>query len=361
MAETHNSISKRPKSTKIAPVEVDGNKPAVPVSRSHEDTLVYKALSSLRPSLLLGGLVFKKEVSKTGIKKRLTVSRAYSFMVLIFISFNAIRWLTMFQSNDKFGTHLFMKIVVCIFCLQSVTHFVSFIIASGSHRRLPDFFMEWDKIGSNCPRTLTSISILSQRCTVIIWSTVLCHVGACTYLIFFSDLLNMQLAPWDENFEYAVIIGIINVIQQFYLAISWVSSSAVIFVICISLAREFSKVSLSIKESSSVEGVKLLADFEGIRQNHQKLCNLVMNADDMLSMQIACGLSGSMSIACLMIYFTIYDDTVYANWVLVLATKIFWIVAPLGKVIVDCVSGAILNGAVSIQDCGFMIFKYIRV
>ena len=125
-----------------------------------------------------------------------------------------------------------------------------------------------------------------------------------------------------------------------------------IFVICIALAREFSKICLSIKKSPRAECAKLMADFEGIRQSHQNLCNLVVNADDILSMQIACGLSGSMSIACLMIYFTIYDDTVYANRGLVLATKIFWIVAPLGKVMMDCVSGAILNGAVSIHDYG---------
>ena len=193
MAKIHNPASKTPKSTADAPVEVDDNKPATIVSRSHEDTLVYKALSSFRPTLLLGGLIFKKEFSKTVLKRHLTVSRVYSFIVLIFISFNTIRWLTMFQSYDMYGTHLFMKIVVCIFvCNQWPTCHLSLRLS---------LMGEWEKIGSSSSPSLTSIWILSQRCTVIIWSTVLCFVAACTYLIFFTDLLNMQLAPWDRNFD----------------------------------------------------------------------------------------------------------------------------------------------------------------
>ena len=339
--------------TKVAPVEIEDNKQTRTVSRSHEETLVYKALSALRISLLLGGLIFKKEFSKTGIKRHLTVSHVYSFIVLLFLSVNTLRWLTMFRSNEMFCTELFMKMVVCVFCLQSLTHFVLFIIASESHERLPDFFLEWEKIGSQCSQTLTSISLISNRCTVILWTVVICHVGACSYLTLYTDLQDMLLTPWDENFKYAIVIWIINTIQQFYLVISWVASSAVIFVISISLAREFRKINLSVKKLSSADPVKLAIDFETIRQTHQKLCNLVVSADAILSKQMACGLSGSMLISCLMIYFTIYHDTGYENNGLVLATKIFWIVAPLGKVILDCVSGTILNGAVRVKEYGF--------
>ena len=353
MADIPKSISKEPKSVisaKVAPIELEDHKSTTFASRRHGETSVYKALISLRISLLLGGLIFKKEFSKTGIKRHLTLSRVYSFVVLIFISFNTLRWTTMFQSNDKFGAHLLMKILILIFCLQSLTHFITFTIASEFYERLPDFFLKWENIRSKCSQTLISLSLLSNRSSGIIWIIALSQAGICTYLTFFTDSLDMELVPWDENFEYALLIRIINVIQNFYLIISWACSSALIFIISIALAREFNQISRSIKKFSSAERVELGANFEGIRQHHQRLCNLVVHADDILSMQIACGLSGCMFTSCLMIYFTIYDDTVYANWGLALAMKIFWIVAPLGKVIVDCVSGAILNGAVSIQD-----------
>ena len=234
-------LRKAASDTKVAPVEIEDSKQTTTVSRSHEETLVYKALSALRISLLIGGLIFKKEFSKTGIKRHLTVSHVYSFIVLLFLSFNTLRWLTMFRSNDMFSTELFIKMVVCVFCLQSLTHFVLFIVASEFHERLPDFFLEWEKIRSHCSQALTSISLVSNRCTVILWTVVICHVGACSYLVLFTDLQDMLLTPWDENFKHAFVIWIINTIQQFYLVISWVASSAVIFVISISLAREFRK------------------------------------------------------------------------------------------------------------------------
>ena len=311
MAENHRFILKQPKpytSTKVAPVEVEDNKQDKTVSQCHYDTPVYKALSSLRLSLLFGGLIFKKKFSKTGIKRHLTASRIYTFIILIFLAFNAFRWLTMFQRNDKFGSNLFMKIVTCVFCLQSVIHFISFAIASETGR-LSDFFLEWEKIRSNCSPTLAYISLLSNRCTAILLT--LCHVGVCAYLIYFTDLQNMQLAPWDEDFEYVSVVRIITLIFQVYLATSWTGASAVMFVISMTLAREFNKVSLKIKESSSPEPTKSVTDFEAIRHNHQKLCNLVMKADNLLSMQIVCSLSGGMLVSCLLLYYTIYEDSVY--------------------------------------------------
>ena len=252
---------------------------------------------------------------------------------------------------------LFMKIALCVFCLESVIHFISFVIASETYGRLPDFFLAWEKVPTNCCRTLTYISLLSNRCTAVLWTIVLGHVGVCTYLIYFTDLQNMQLAPWDEGFDYTFIVRIITIIHQFYLAISWAAPSAVMFVICMTLAREFKTISFRIKKPSSGEPTKPVTNFETIRQNHQKLCNLVVKADNLLAVQIASGLSGGMFIVCLLLYFIIYDDSIYGDD-LVLATKIFWIVANVGKVILDCVSGAVLNGAVrgqwSVNHCILM-------
>ena len=362
MAENHNAILKQTKSvisTKIAPVELEDNKQDTSVSQCHDDTAVYKALSSLRLSLLFGGLIFKKKYSKTGIKRYLTASRLYTFIILIFLVFNAFRWLTMFQGNDKFGSNLFMKIALCVFCMQSVSHLVSFAIASETGR-LSDFFLEWEHVRANCSRTLAYITLLSNRCTAILWTLVFCHVGVCTYLIYFTDLQNMQLAPWDEDFEYASVVRIITLIFQVYLATSWTGASALMFVICMTLAREFNKISLIIKKSSP-EPMRSAINFGTIRQNHQKLCNLVMKADNLLSMQIACSLSGCMLVSCLLLYYTIYEDSVYGDDYIVLATKIFWIVANIGRVIFDCVSGAVLNGAVRGQQSVFHLETFTRL
>ena len=157
----------------------------------------------------------------------------------------------------------------------------------------------------------------------------------------------MSLTPWDENFEYVFVIRIINIILQFYLSTGWVASTIFMFTVCKILAYEFQQINCSVKKLPMAHPATLMTDFETIRQNHQKLCNLVANADDIFSMQIACSLSGSMLIACLMVYILIYDDTAYPDRDLIFIIEVFWTIVPFGKVVMDCVAGAILNGAVN--------------
>ena len=335
-------------STKVVPFEIEDNKSDKNAPQSHDETPVYKALRSLHISLLLGGLMFRKDFLRTGIKRYLTASHVYSFVILIFISSNALRWLTMFNGDEQFGTVLFAKIIFCSYCLQTWAHYVSFFIASESYERLPEFFLEWENIRKDGSQSLTYISRLSNTCTAVLWIIVFCNVGANAYLTFFTPLQTVLLVPWDENFEYAFVIRIINTIHQVYISISWVASSAMMFIICKNLALEFNKISFNIKQLSSADHGKLATDFEVIRQHHQKLCNLVVNADDILSMQVACSLSGSLLLSCLTIYIILYRETTFESDILLSAMNLFWVLAPLGKVLTDCFSGTILNEAVSV-------------
>ena len=349
MAENHHSTlisSRSAKVTKVVPFETNDNESNIIESNRHEKTPVYKALYSLKVSLLLGGLVFRKDFSKSGIKRHLTVSHVYSSIVLLFLSFNVLRWLTMFQGDEKFGVQLFMKIVVCIWGLKTLALYISFFLACESFKRLPEFFMEWEKIRINCSTYLISITRISKICTAILWTISISNSIFSAYLIFCTDIQNMTLAPWDENFRYAFVVRIINTIQQAYLSICWSASSALLFTICKILAHEFHKVTSSIKKLAEADPEQLMTDLETIRQKHQKLCDLVVNADDIFSMQIAYSFLGCLLIACLMMYIVIYDDSEYQNMQLVFMVEVFWVIAPIVKVIVDCVAGAILNGAV---------------
>ena len=83
---------------------------------------VIKALNSLLLSCLIGGLVFRKGFSMTGIKRHLYKSHIYSAIVLIFLVINALRWFTLFESNDQFGTLLIFKLLVCAWCVESLGH-----------------------------------------------------------------------------------------------------------------------------------------------------------------------------------------------------------------------------------------------
>ena len=349
MAENENSklnFRHHAKSTKVVPFEVEENGSDRIEPKYHDETPIYRALRSLHISMLLSGLVFAKDFSKSGIKRHLTVSHVYSFTVLVFLTINTLRWLSMFRSDEQFGATLFMKIVDCVWSLETLAHYVAFFLACESYKRLPEFFVEWEKIRMSCSRSVASITRLSNICTAIMWIIITCNVGFCAYMVLFTDMQNMALTPWDANFKYAFVIRIVNLILLFYLSVSWVASSAFMFTICKILAFEFNKVSCTIKKLSLTDPAKLVTELEAIRQKHQKLCNLVENADDIFSMQIAYSFSGSMLVACLMIYIVIYDGLTLEGGVLWLFIQCFWAVVPIVKVVMDCVSGAIVNGAV---------------
>ena len=349
MAENKNSklnFRHSAKSTKVVPLEVAENELDPTETKYHDETPIYRALHSLHISMLLSGLVFAKDFSKRGTKRHLTASHVYSFVVLLFLTINTLRWLSMFRRDEQFGIALFMKIVVCVWCWESLAHYMAFFLACESYNRLPEFFVEWEKIRMSCSRSVASITRLSNICTAVMWIIITCNVGFCAYLIFFTDAQNAALTPWDENVRYAFLIRIVNLILQVYFSVVWVASSVFMFTICKILAFEFNKVSCTIKKLSSTDPARLIKDFEAIRQKHQKLCNLVENADDIFSMHIAYSFSGSMLLACLMIYIVIYDGSSLEGGDLMFFIQCFWAVVPIVKVVVDCVSGAIVNGAV---------------
>ena len=94
----------------------------------------------------------KKNISSALIcdKKRrcsqMTFSQCYSLIVIFLFICNDIRLLTMFESRDHFGYHLFMKILLVTYYFYGASNFVtSYAACSG----LPQFFMQWKEFQHN--------------------------------------------------------------------------------------------------------------------------------------------------------------------------------------------------------------------
>ena len=322
---------------------------------------VIKALNSLLLSCLIGGLVFRKEFSMTGIKRHLYKSHIYSAIVLIFLAINALRWFTFFESNDQFGTLLIFKLLVCAWCVESLGHYVVSFISCECYDRFPEFFIEWQKIQVDCSKSLESMKKLTDTCTVVLLLIILINVGFGIYLTFWTNIQDILLAPWNEQFEYILVVKIINSAVQFYLTFAWFAPSALMFMICNVLAHEFNQINKRIKKLARDDFPQFVDKLEDLRRHHQQLCNLVTNADDIFSMHIALSFCGCMLVACLMIYITIYDGDPYeGSGTLVLSLRLFWLGASLGKVIMDCISGAILNCGVSHTHFDWLEFRMCK-
>ena len=322
---------------------------------------VYQALQHLLLICDAGGLIFKKNFAVMGIKRHLSATHIYSCILLIFHITNILRWLTMFDGKETFGTFLFLKICYCVWSLECVGHYVASFIACESYR-LPKFFTEWEKIRPNCSQSLNVIKSFSIVCAVILSIISLANSAFTTYLIFWTTYADVILTPWNREYKYVVVIQLINVVQCIYLSFAWFGPSVLMFIICKILGCEFKQINSRIKDLSRMEPSSCVEKLEGLRRHHQNLCNLVANADDIFSMQIAISFTGSLVIACLMIQIIIYNDDPTLSGSLIIAIKGFWVCSCLLKVVADCVSAAILSDGVSFRSLrtGSLVMAYLE-
>ena len=309
-------------------------------------TSVYQALQPLLFACTVGGLIFKKNFAVTGIKRHLSATHVYCCILLVFHITDILRWFTMFSGNETFGAFLFIKISYSVWAVECVGHYVASFIACESYHRLPEFFMEWEKTRAECSRSVKSIKKLTISCAFILSILVFANSVFSTYLTFWTNFQDLILTPWNKEYKFVVVVQIINVVHTMYLSFAWFGPSVLMFMICKILADEFKKINNRIKDLSRAEPSRY-ETLEGIRRQHQNLCNLVANADDIFSMQIAISFTCSLVITCLMIYLVVYNDDSTLKGAMFVGIKGFWVCGALSKVLVDCVSGAILNDGVS--------------
>ena len=333
-------------------------------------TPVCQAMKPLLFVCTVGGLVFTKNFAATGIKRHLSISQVYSFLLLIVFIANVVRYYMMFDGTETFGVDLFMKMTHCVWSLETLGHYVSSVIACLYYKRLPEYFIEWEKIRRDCALPLTSIKKYATVSATIL-SVLLCtNASFASYLILGTNVQDVYLAPWDRDFEYVFAVQIMNCIQHFYCTMAWFGPSVLMYIICKILAHEFKSIQRRIKALTQNQTVPSDDSLEKLRRHHQNLCNLVANADDMFSMQIAFSFAGSLVIACFLQYIIVYDDGPYSTTPLIVFIKAFWVLVCFTKVSLDCLSGTILNAAVSyrrsnglndvINECYLKLHKYIH-
>ena len=336
-----NSPSQHTLEGSAVALQVTADKPAC-----YTEMPVYKALESLLFTCTVGGLVFTRNFAATGIKRYLNASQVYSLLLLTCYAANVARFFTVFDNKETFGITLFLKMTHCVWLLETLGHYAASVIVCFNYKRLPEYFIEWEKIRPDCALTLNAIKRHANICAAILGSFLFINSILSTYLIFWSNVRDAYLAPWNREDKYVIVIQIINSIQTFYCSLSWFGPSALMFVICKILAYEFKAIQHRIKRLSQDQTDSCEDTLERLRRHHQYLCNLVANADDIFSMQNAISLSCSLVIACFLQYIIVYDDGPQSMEPLVVFTKGFWVCLCFNKVILDCVSGTSLNTAV---------------
>ena len=311
--------------------------------RCPSTTESYKVLQSLMFSFTLMGIMGWRDFSKAGCWVHVTKSTVYGFVVLLFLSGNVIRWCMIVSAEDQFNIQLIYKLIVVTGSLEFLINAIGFFIASLSYNRLPEFLFEWDKLRSGCVKNTTSLKKETDICTGVMWLLTSLNAAFCGYLIFDFQLSDNVLYPVmpDDEPSKVLVVKIINLVVQIYLVFAWIAPSAFLFTVTNILAWEFNHNTEKIRE---LRNNSISESLESIRKHHQRLCNLVDHADDIFSMQITATFLGSLMLICLILYLIIRGEDIST---FVRCIQIYWLTTAVSKILIDCISGARLNQAVS--------------
>ena len=132
--------------------------------RHYTDAPLYEAFWPFLMGMKVVGLFHNKEYADTlkygcrydkkecpPLSKRITPSSVYSFVIMLVLWVNAIRFLGVFESGEGFGPALFQKIItLCFFMLIAVSNTCCFL-ACHKYSNIPEFFYEWARLHQEYP------------------------------------------------------------------------------------------------------------------------------------------------------------------------------------------------------------------
>ena len=312
------------------------------------NTRVFNALKPLMLTCYATGILFHVDFSRDGIRKYFTPTHLYSVLIMTFLAANVARHLMTFDSNETFDIGFVMKLALNVFNVECFAHFVCFYVASCSYKRLPEFFIEWEKIQSLFSIPLTSIHHQAYIYTAILGMILIVVNGGNGYISWGNaGLQDMMIVPMEVDDPHITIMKVVNLVFCAYQTLAWLTPSIFMHMVAKILSQEFDNITKQLKEIRDSGVIKAQEILESTRRHHQRLCKLVGHADDIFSMQIAVTFCGSFAMVCLGMYICIYSTPAGTSRTLVLIMWSFWLVMGLARILLDCVSGAMLNAAVS--------------
>ena len=132
--------------------------------RCYTDAPLYEVFWPFLMGMKLLGLFHNKEYADTlkygcqfskeecpRLRKRVTPSSIYSFVVMLLLWINAARYLTAFENGEGFGPILFQKIItLSFFTLTAITATACFL-ACHKYSNISEFFYEWARLHQEYP------------------------------------------------------------------------------------------------------------------------------------------------------------------------------------------------------------------
>ena len=271
---------------------------------------------------------------------------AYSACVIVTLILTTGRWIVsaVYEHNVTFGVDLFLRILLINWGLENTARYTGCAVSFAWSVRLKEFFKEWKTLRTQNSQALSCIHKHSWLCAAVAFGITAINAGMIIYAHVWSPRAAQLISPFPESSQYAHVIIPLTAISGAYMTFAWVAPSLLMNLVGHSLTLEFMSNCDDLEDLENSDPITFANTIKGVRIRHQKISKLVCGADRVFSMHIAFSLMGSVVAVCLLLYNLIWDPD---QDMMHIFMGTFWVVGALAKIILDCVTGATLNNAVS--------------
>jgi hypothetical protein len=274
-----------------------------------------------------------------------SLSKLYSWFMCALVYLFAMKSVSMFTYGDLKGTDLFYKMTMFTWTTLLAVNVSMFLLASNRYKGFPKFFIEVDGI-INQSMCLQGVRKTTWIVTIITWSAWTIFLMTQFYLILeFPAIYAPLFAPLDLNHPgIDVMRGIVFALSPIVLA-AWILPVAVDFLFSYTLYKSFCSWCMEFRQKLS-DGSMTTHVFVTERRRHQKLCQLVADVDEFLSVHNAGSLFCNVAIILFILYNLFYAPPELKTPEFY-AVKLTWFGTVWVNLIITCYSGVMVNGAVS--------------
>ena len=334
----------------------------------YTNTKVFKAMKPLMIALTVCGMYFSREygpvtecakkvedrkagkicLKKKKTRKKIFPSQIYCGILFVILFVNFARLLSMFSYGSlAFGADLFFKFCVVTWHAVLIFNMISLLRASYRYESFPKFFIEYENLleitGWKCVETERKVAII-----LTILSVIVCTIGTSLFFIaIFLDpyLVAPMLAPLQPSDPESIITEIILLVLSPFLNVVWILPVAVDFMFCYCLYRLFAAwgVDFNAKVASCQMNNE---EFRKQREIHQRICHLVSDADDFLSLYKAMNFLCNIGIILFILYSLIYAPEDVGDMATYVGVNMVWMTFTFFILIMNCISGAMVNNVV---------------
>ena len=277
----------------------------------------------------------------------------YSTLMLLFLGINVTRWTAgLFDSISNSTLVALNGIPNVVWGLQNLCHFAAFYVQPYTCAYFQTFVIDYQTYQNFYKNKRVSIRRHVGTCVAVYWLVVLVYEAITLYYEYCygngQPIRLLYPLQTHNNNVWGQIVMVINSFVMFYLNGVWLGITVLIVVISVCLTLEFHTINKEISRAAQTDLNRLLNDLEQFRHRHLAVCKLTKSIDKLLSLHFALDLAASLLITCMMMYVIIWDDSVRKDTGAMMSI-ICWIIAGIGKILIECHFASTLNEAVSAE------------